>query len=328
MKRIVYTFIIVSLTGAYAYGVGAITTQEQKALLKAVREHVYRRVETLLQNGADPNVKEDDGRTVLIEAIQNGDHGIVQLLLKRGANVNEGYQGYTPLMTAIVIDMPEQSKGIDTPEQSKRIIVNYLLETPGLNVNLKDGGATALIYAIRSKNPHLVEQLLDAGADVNIPDEHNMTPLMETTFLKNEGLPILKLLLKHQVKNPGELSVSGLVDMTMKNENGETALMLAVDNGRDDMVEELLEKEEANEEEAKREKKGLRTWLSRKKKRTIDAQDNAGETALIKAVKKQDSRLIVPLLNNGANTKIKDKSGFSVEKDAWFSATFERVRTK
>jgi cytohesin len=43
-------------------------------------------VQTALQNGADPNAKDEDGRTPLHYAAEKGHAEIVKVLLKRGAD--------------------------------------------------------------------------------------------------------------------------------------------------------------------------------------------------------------------------------------------------
>lgn len=56
----------------------------------------------LLQRGADPNLRDKDGNTVLMVAISSGNGEVVPLLLKVKANVNQGnYSGETPLIRAV-----------------------------------------------------------------------------------------------------------------------------------------------------------------------------------------------------------------------------------
>jgi ankyrin repeat protein len=45
-------------------------------------------VKLLLERGADPNVKDDDGKTPLHYAAWKGHHKVVELLLEHGANPN------------------------------------------------------------------------------------------------------------------------------------------------------------------------------------------------------------------------------------------------
>ena len=56
--------------------------------------HGHRKVvEVLLKKGANVNVKGLGGITALIGAAQNGHREVVELLLKKGANVNADMEG-------------------------------------------------------------------------------------------------------------------------------------------------------------------------------------------------------------------------------------------
>ena len=48
----------------------------------------YDLVKLLLENGADVNVRDDDGNTPLTNALSNGDKEMMKLLLKYGADIN------------------------------------------------------------------------------------------------------------------------------------------------------------------------------------------------------------------------------------------------
>ena len=60
-------------------------------------------VKLLLEHDVDPNVKDNDGRTLVLRAAKRGNVDIVKLLLEHGANPNiqENKYGYTPLHYAV-----------------------------------------------------------------------------------------------------------------------------------------------------------------------------------------------------------------------------------
>jgi ankyrin repeat protein len=100
----------------------------------------------------------------LERAIAANDTQRVHALLKLGADPNaRGSYGLTPLMMAV---------GMDNPET-----VGLIAERCEVNAS-EDNDATALHYAINAVNGNrIVEILLKAGADPNIPDACGETPL-------------------------------------------------------------------------------------------------------------------------------------------------------
>jgi len=75
--------------------------EKDKFLLDAVKNNDYDKVEYALRNGADVNVRDEDGQTSLILASAAGHTDVVQLLLVNGANVNEkDNDGWTAIQEA------------------------------------------------------------------------------------------------------------------------------------------------------------------------------------------------------------------------------------
>jgi ankyrin repeat protein len=81
------------------------------------------------------------------------------------------------------------------------------------DVNKKDGfGMTQLLYAVLSNNFDNVKNLISNGADVNIPDSNNRTPLMIATANCNInivtelliGLFNSKLTINHKIMQIGK----------------------------------------------------------------------------------------------------------------------------
>ena len=74
---------------------------QDNALVEAGSRNDLKRVQQLLETGADVNSKDKDGATALIEASFKGHAEMVRLLLEKGADVNAPDRvGVTPLMEA------------------------------------------------------------------------------------------------------------------------------------------------------------------------------------------------------------------------------------
>lgn len=96
----------------------------------------------------------DNGETLLIRAVSEGETNFVKDLVKAGADVNKpANEGETPLITAVCVNQADT--------------VRLLLEA-GADVNAAtQQGWTALLFASKLGYADIVKMLLDAGADVN-----------------------------------------------------------------------------------------------------------------------------------------------------------------
>jgi ankyrin repeat protein len=111
---------------------------------------------SLIENGADVNATDTDGRTVLMHAIITNQTDIAMLLIAKGADVNaRGPSEVTPLMLAA--------------ENGETDVVTLLIDD-GADVNAVNSyGLTVLMYAKeppipKASNPEIVNLLVKAGA--------------------------------------------------------------------------------------------------------------------------------------------------------------------
>ncbi|QDW08246.1 ankyrin repeat domain-containing protein [Wolbachia pipientis] len=121
-------------------------------------------VEVLLEKGAHVNEKDWRDMTPLHLAALNGHANILEVLLEKGAHVNEkGWRDTTPLHLAAFYGHAS--------------VVEVLLEK-GANVNAVDSeGFTPLHLAALNGHANIVEVLLEKGANVNAVDNEGWTPL-------------------------------------------------------------------------------------------------------------------------------------------------------
>ena len=93
--------VLAPLVGYFIWSLRADAAFERdQKLLRAVARGSTVEVQSLLVEGADPNVEHDGVRALTLAAL-SGDRRIVELLLNAGADVNHtGEAGPTPLMAA------------------------------------------------------------------------------------------------------------------------------------------------------------------------------------------------------------------------------------
>lgn len=192
---------------------------DRAALVIAARDGNLSMVQSLLEKGVSPDVRDSDGVPALMWASEGGHIEIVRLLLDKGADVNAKRikDGTTVLM--------------ETAEEGHTDVVKLLMER-GAEVNAKrtKDGITALMEAADKCHADIVRLLLDKDADVNAKTKDDCTTaLMEAS---DEGcVDTVKLLLD----KGAEVNVQRTTD-------GTTALMDAAYGGRIEIVRLLLDK--------------------------------------------------------------------------------------
>ena len=123
-------------------------------------------IDTLLKNGADPNIKTDDGQTLLYLAAYSENVKCVKTLLDAGANpnlTNDDTCNYTPLTAACEVVNLEMIElllraGADPNIHNCETNLEWILDTD------YDGPPEKLLVATKL--------LLDAGYDLNKIDTH------------------------------------------------------------------------------------------------------------------------------------------------------------
>jgi ankyrin repeat protein len=105
----------------------------------------------MLKRGANINAKDNDGDTVLFDAISHVDTFMLECLLKHKADPNcPNHQGVTPLFIAI-----ENNK-----IQAAEMLIKY-----GADITYIDDGDTPLTLAVSKGQLSVVACLLQHGAD-------------------------------------------------------------------------------------------------------------------------------------------------------------------
>jgi ankyrin repeat protein len=139
----------------------------------------------LLEAGADANITNEDGQTVLMLAARTGNVALATLLVQRGADVNrrERFRNQSAVMWAAAQKHPEMIRlliengaAVDARgtahDWERRVTAE-----PRIKI-MQTGGFTPLLYAAREGCVECVGPLVAVGADVDLSDPYGMTPLV------------------------------------------------------------------------------------------------------------------------------------------------------
>lgn len=167
-------------------------------------------IELLLSKGADPNATVGEGETPLMTASRTGTLSGVKALLAAGAKVNatESYRGETALMWAVAENHADIAKtlidaGADVNARSTFYDFKFRkVASGGTQAVYYRGGLTPLLFAARQGAVQSAEVLLNAGADVNLPEpDFNFTPLLDAIY--NDHYDLAAVLVEHKAKLDG-----------------------------------------------------------------------------------------------------------------------------
>lgn len=244
----------------------------ETALYKAASNGNADIVRILIREGADYNMPTRDGNTPINGASYYGHLDTVQTLIGYRAKINlENNDKYAPIHRA--------AHGKDPK------LVKILIDA-GADVNMKasDEGYSTLHAAMYNQNEHIIKYLIGAGVDVNAQNINGSTPL-------------------HWAVSPpsGHCGDFGTItillcagaDINLGDAYGNTPLHWAIrtlnysNNPEEIEIIPFLANNGAN----------------------VNAQDIDGETALHDAITYKNERLILKLLDVGADANIKNNKG-------------------
>ena len=293
--------------------------------------------EELIYSGANVNMKDKNGFTALMYAITLGEKADhikdMEDLKAISDKLSEGAPAVVKMLLAKNADLKATSQYAPTlffwGLNKNDLKLSKLILEKSTEINAKEGKmeVTALALAIifgQSKNVRL---LLDNGADPNTTFQYNKKSLFATISevnpafelpeedVEDKQVPALVYsILSGQTDISNALIEKG-ADITKKNKEGDTILMLASKEGQVPVVKMLIQKgADVNDKNdlgmtalmwASIESSSGVTKALVESGAELDATDNAGWTALMYA-SKGDFDSARELIDNGADVNIKN----------------------
>lgn len=235
-------------------------------LLYAARKGCLECARSLLKHGADVNLPDPDGVTPLLSAVTNLNFDTAKLLIDNGADPNRwDLWGRAPLYAAIDLNQLPDGGRADRPsrDDATALDVAAALLKAGANPNLQlkmmqpyrslrddrgadtmqTTGATALLRAARAADLPAMKLLIDAGANVELPNINGVTPLMAVA-----GNAQTKVDTRGRYKTEAEalqaidLLMAAGAKVDSLDSQGQSALFGAAVRGWDDVVRKLVER--------------------------------------------------------------------------------------
>lgn len=279
-------------------------------LIQAVRMNHPELVRLLLKSDADPNIRDDEGRSPLLHAACKGNERLIHILIRQDASVNgrDNY-GWTPLACAVQNGQPETARRLlaaaanpDSRTNQGRTPLHLLGRVRQFHARTTTSDHSETVrrmFLIRTfDHTFMVDVLLRNGASVNARDDDGNTALH--FYTRSGDYRTVKRLL-HYGANP-----------MIENRSGTTPLDLAIRDSHQSILEEFHRpvffrappdssarhrelRQATKQGDSTRVKHGLRRGANPNRENLI------GWTALHYAVDQSNPKLVHQLMRYGAD---------------------------
>jgi ankyrin repeat protein len=264
MKKLIF-----SLSALFCFASSSWGMISDDVFFKMVKEGDAEGIRTIISQGQNPDIRNENQETPICLAAKYGCLEIVRILANASSDINaRDIDGLAPLHKAFLIPA---LNGVSRDLIKKKLGVVKFLLAMGADVNAKDnGGRTPLIFFAMlyrdmeerdQEMQSFFEAFIDAQADLNVQDNEGETALNWSAGGKYEA--IAKLLIHSgadvNVKNDQEmmalhwatiegnenvalLLIDSGSDIHVKNKSGATALLYASLRGQANVVAALLKR--------------------------------------------------------------------------------------
>lgn len=271
----------------------------------------------LLAAGANPNAATSDGETALMTAARTGNAEAAKVLIEHGADIDakEQWRQQTPLMWAVAECHPEVAReliehGADVNAKQVEWHWERQVTKEPREKWMPLGGLTPLHFAARQGCVAGVEELVKAGAQINVTNPNGFSPLLLAII--NAHYDAAAYLVDHGA------------DVNITDETGRTPLYAAVDmhtlpesnlpwpSGVNnkltsmDLIQDLI----AHGADVNAQLKKQEPYRS-KVDRGADTMLTTGTTPILRAAKAGDTEVMKLLLAHGADVKLATRFGMT-----------------
>jgi len=248
-------------------------------LMDAIRARDTEQVRTLLHSGADPNAKDRNGKTPLVQAVLEGFFQVIPLLLENGAEVNShANDGMTPLFWAASLG----------DVKTVRVLLNK-----GADVNARNNsGWTPIMSAASLGHAETVRSLLEKHADISVKDKNGNTALLLAEKYKYNAVAAM-------LKNPSASAAA----KTTSNSNSQGG-----SKSKPVGKAEAASKTPAPAPSAKEEAKPAVVAPADPPAKPVLTESEVLNRKLIQAASAGDSAAVLQLIRQGAGVNAKDPS--------------------
>lgn len=161
------------------------------------------------------------GLSGFLAVVKEGDTDLIDVALKKGGDLHE--------------TLPNGMNALHLAATAGLMQMADLLIRKGLDVNSEmANGLTPMHLAVQSNNQGLVGLLLAKKGSPNHPNQQGRTPLHWCAAVRDERLD------PNNRYKMAQLLVKGGADISLKDETGKTAAMLATEGGEEQVAEALL----------------------------------------------------------------------------------------
>ena len=196
-------------------GINSQNENGDTPLMLSIYDSDLETVKQLLEQGADVQIENNSGETVLFGAANQEDMKILSAIIDTKIDLNhqEKYYKQTTLFT---------------PAEVGHTTALRLLLKAGADPNIKDkGGFTPLQWAAQEKQLSAMKTLISFGADVNCKSKKGITPLMSASIVGfYKGV---------------ELLLSAGADVNIQDKKGNTAITFSEENKYSKIIKVLQE---------------------------------------------------------------------------------------
>lgn len=195
-----------------------IAKANEQNLFAAIQNNDTVEVARTLDSDISINKVNDNGDTPLLAAARLGNLEIMDLLLKRGANINQLDSRKRDILNIAISQK--------NPELVRWALANNI--DPTMVTSIYQG--SALIYACHQGRVEIVRMLINAGAPLDRINNIGWTALLETTILGDGSINYQQI---------AKLLVDAGADRSIKDRDGKTPLDHARARGHEEIVKIL-----------------------------------------------------------------------------------------